>query len=260
VGGFVVVTGIGHAATKWLAELLHRPRRNVVAYHEPLMDLVPKEKNRWANARRLEMDEGAECPPKYRKFVEREIDQHRIAIDVISWLPLATITVLNKWFDANRTIFIVRHGVPQLHSISTKSLWGQYNAGDFLYAEYLRCYWELIGAPGKDWGKWTRWEMLCLWWSTNVFVPDMATRYGQVEVCRMEDLTQDTACLKSLCHTFELNVSIDELVELQGKDINRKVDGDRTPETLWDTWTQEQRSAFRRICGPGMEELGYDVP
>jgi hypothetical protein len=178
----------------------------------------------------------------------------------MSWLPLATTTVLRKWFDVSRVIFLVRHGVPQLHSIYTKSLWNWYTEKDFLYAEYLRCYWEAIGAPWKDWGEWTRWEMLCLWWNTNVFMQELAARYAPVEIHHMEDLTQDIGYLESFCCTFGLSIPTHELGELQGQDVNRKVMGDRAPAVLWNEWTRTQQDAFRRICGPGMEELGYDMP
>ena len=259
-GNLVIVTGIGHAATKWLTTVLHCPQWGVAFHHEPLMGIVPQARGRWERARRLEMNEDAECPSDYYSFIEDNLRSHRIVGDVMSWLPLATMTVLRKWFDVRRTIFIVRHGIPQLHSIATKSLMNQHSTGSFLYNEYLRCYWEMIGAPGKDWEKWTRWEMMCLWWSTNAFMPDMAARYGPVEIHRMEDLTRDVEYLTMFCRVFNIHTQIPELKELQGKDVNRKVSGNRTPKFLWSKWTREQQDAFRRICGPGMERLDYDIP
>ena len=76
----------------------------------------------------------------------------------------------------------------------------------------------------------------------------------------MEDLTQDTGHLSTLCHTFGLEIPVSELKRLQSKDINRKVVGDRKPQTLWNLWSREQQDAFRCICGPRMEELNYELP
>lgn len=270
MGNFIVVTGVGHAATKWLATVMHHPDQNVVFYHEPLMHL---KRGRWMRARHLEMDEDAECPSDYRAFIENNLRSHRVVGDVISWLPLATVTVLKKWFDVRRVIFLVRHGIPQLHSIATKSLMNRHGTDSFLYAKYVRRYWELAGSPGKDWPKWTRWEMMCLWWSTNAFMPDLAAKHVPTEIHCMEDLTQDIEYLIGFCRVINLhtetpklkelqsyNVDRPDLERLQGQDINRKVPGDRTPEFLWSKWTREQQDAFRRICGPGMEKFGYDMP
>jgi hypothetical protein len=43
-------------------------------------------------------------------------------------------------------------------------------------------------------------------------------------------------------------------------DINRKIEGNRSPSFLWRQWSEEQRKTFINICGPAMINFGYNIP
>jgi hypothetical protein len=66
------------------------------------------------------------------------------------------------------------------------------------------------------------------------------------------------AVAKSLQHLAA--PTIREARQHAGVDINRKIDGDRRPERLWSTWTDNQRETFTRICGDTMAQFGYEIP
>jgi len=83
---------------------------------------------------------------------------------------------------------------------------------------------------------------------------------AKVEFRRMEDLIGSVKELDHLCKSFSLTFSGQQLREFQGQDVNRKVEGNRTPAHLWKQWTEKQQADFRRICGSGMEQLGYRMP
>jgi len=255
---FIIVTGIGHAATKWLAMVLNQPKQGVKFEHEPLMRVS---RPTWIAARAAEL-RGAEDSffAKYWPHARQNLKRHRIYGDAMSWEPIA-LRMVNEQIKVGKVIFLVRHGVPQLHSIWNASLWKRKDK--WLYGTYLKEYWKLAGKPFKDWDKWTRWEQICLWWDTNRFMPRLAREWlpdAKIEVRRMEDLTGSVKELSHLCKSLGLAIGGPELHRLQGQDVNRKVEGNRAPAHLWKQWSEKQRADFRRICGRGMKELGYRMP
>jgi hypothetical protein len=261
MGQFVIVTGIGHAATKWLVMVLNRPKQGIRFEHEPLMRVSQPD---WTAARAAEL-RGAEDPffVRYWPHVEQNLSRHHTYGDAMSWNPVA-LQMINEQIKIDRVIFLVRHGVPQLHSIWNASLWNRRDRPtDWLYSEYLKRYWILAGKPGNTWKKWSRWQKICLWWNTNVFMPDIVRKWlpdAKVEVKRTEDLTGSVKELNHLCKSLGLTLGGPQLRELQGQDVNRKVEGNRAPAHLWRQWSEEQKADFIRVCGSGIEKLGYRMP
>lgn len=257
---FVVITGVGHAATKWAAMVLDRPRQGVRFEHEPLMKVS---KPNWPQARRgaLTSLDGAFYTP-YWPHVKKNLARFITYGDSQSWNPLE-MDKLNEKVPIARVIFLVRHGVPQLHSIWQKSLWNRHAVSGYLYGQYLRRYWHLEGQPDPPWHRRNRWRMLCTWWNSNAFMPRIVRKWlpdATVEVHKTEDLTGDVDKLSAFVKSFGLELSDKTLVRLQGQDLNRKVQGVRTATHLWQFWSGKQKSSFKQLCGPGMKKLGYRMP
>jgi hypothetical protein len=84
----------------------------------------------------------------------------------------------------------------------------------------------------------------------------------RVLVRKLEDLTTKEDSLRDLIYRINPNVEFsgDSLKSMQLRDVNRKVQGDRSAENLWSKWTPEQRQAFVRICGNAMDFYGYRIP
>jgi hypothetical protein len=256
VGEFVVVTGIGHAATKWLAMVLDQPRQGIRFEHEPLMKLVKPD---WTRARIAELESDSNYFAKYWSYVKAQLDQFRIYGDSMSWEPTGFLMV-NEQVEINRVIFLVRNGISQLHSIWNVSLLDQSHPNDWLYDIYLKRYWELAERPAPHWENWSHWQRLCLWWNTNAFMPKIVNEWlpsAKVEIQKMEALTGDLHALQIFCRSFGLSLGKETLRKLQGQDVNRKIKGNRLGRYLWQQWSEQQRADFRQICGPGMKELGY---
>ena len=92
----------------------------------------------------------------------------------------------------------------------------------------------------------------------------LADRLGaeKILVYRLDELLEDVDVLFNLFEQINPGVrpSRRDLKILQKTDINRKIRSDRTPESLWTKWTDEQREAFKRMCGPCMEYYRHAIP
>lgn len=260
---FFVGGGIGHCGTKWLAQVLNR---DDVRVHHQLKHTHANRKP-WDAWIKIEAEQGlgGDLFQGYWDIINHELAAYRVVGDMCSWMPLH-IPMVAQHIEIGCIVYLVRNGIQQLHSAAYYSLIRNFKPDHWWFSDYLREYWEIANAPHKPWKDWTRWDKLCLWWQLNAFMPDWLRKQprlrdtADVTVYRTEDLTQDAGTLAELVGSFGLRIPMSELEALQQKDVNRKVKGDRSPEALWQKWTQEQQEAFRRICGPGMKQYGYEVP
>lgn len=254
-----LITGIGHCGTRWLAHALNCPDQGAFFEHEMAYHAT---RQSWKDRQRLAVEKGVgnDVFPAYWSTMAQRRAKYRWVGDSLSWCPIDAVRVA-KLAGAKRVIYLVRHGVQQLHSIAYHSTWGNVSGDHWLYHTYLRQYWELAGSPGKPWDEWSKWEKLCLWWASNDFAATWARdQLGdrEVFVLRLEDLITKKALLQELLDQFYLRVP--DIEALQKHDLNRKVPGDRSPKALWARWSSEERKAFVDICGSAMSAFDYDIP
>lgn len=173
--------------------------------------------------------------------------------DANSWPPWQ-IPKVAKVQDI-RVLYLVRNGIQQLYSLATCSnVWGTYPLKSLAFNVWLRRLWQAMGCPGPEYDKRSRWERLCLLVQANSIMPGRLRAQGlDVKLLRLEDLTGDATRLRALAP----GLSRRALRDWQRQDINRKVEGDRSPGALWAKWNKEQRETFRRMCGETMSTLGY---
>lgn len=255
-----LVTGIGHAGTQWIAHALDRPEQGVRFVHELAYNAT---KITWAKRQMLGLEKGL-AAQEFNPYWDAVKDKPGVRWlgDSMSWHPIeaAQVAAIGAF---ERIIYLVRNGIQQLHSIAYHSTWGNVRPDHPIYGLYLKRYWDMA-RPGPVWEKWTPWEKLCLWWETNDFMPAWLNGYFQGDrdlfTFRFEDLVTRPVLLQELFAQFDLPLTEEEARNLQAVDKNRKVAGDRSPEVLWAKWRPDQREAFRRICGPGMERFGYEIP
>lgn len=256
-GEFSLVTGIGHCGTKWLSTVLNHPDQGTICYHELSHTTSVREwERRQAFLHRQGV--GRSSIPRYWSRIEKDLLQYTHVCDSMSWCPVEAGKIAQA-MDATRVIYLVRNGIQQLHSVAQKSIWKQVGDDHFLYGPFLKRYWELAGKPHQPWSRWSRWEKLCLWWGINDFMPKWIGDHfdGDVDVYRLEDLTTDVPLLSGLLKSYGLEATDQQIKAYQKHDVNRKVQGDRRPETLWKAWTGGEREAFKRICGEGMARYHY---
>ncbi len=261
-GKFVLVTGNGHCGTKWLSRVLHAPDQEMVCYHEHKATLTPLD---WYAAFQHEFRHGIEDGyfDLYYRFFRHQLSRYAAVGDSNSW-TMAHIPLLHRKIKVGLVIHLVRNGIQNVHSSYLHNL-DRWQRDDWFYDSYLRSTWELMGRPGDDWNRLNRWECWCFFWSLNLSMPDwMRRNLGEerVVVVRLEDLTTRVADLQTLLERVNPAAEFEdsELASLQGRDVNRKIRGDRTPHVLWSKWTPEQQTSFRRLCGPTMEHYGYPMP
>lgn len=254
---FSLITGIGHCGTKWLSTVLNRPHQGVICYHElSHLTTIPQWQARQPFVRQKGV--GKNAIPRYWKQISADMNKYKFVCDSMSWCSLESVKV-GAIGNADKIIYLVRDSIQQLYSVANNSIWKNVPDEHFLYQGFLKAYWEIAGKPYKPWGKWNRWEKLCLWCATNEFMPGWMEKnfWGDIEVYCLEDLITDVNLLSRVTKSYGLEFDKPTLRKLQGNDVNRKVQGDRRPATLWARWTPEQRKAFREICGKGMAKYGY---
>lgn len=258
---FVIVGGIGHCGTKWLAQLLDQ--QGIIFYHQYKHTMTSRSWDSW-----LEMEHErplalAEYLEPYCELMRGQMRKYRIVGDAASWMPLG-IPGIDKAIHIDRIVYLIRNGIPQLNSIWHTSQFGTAPNDSWLLANYMKRYWVLAGKPyKKKWAAWTPWEKVCLWWATNTFMPEWLKEQlpeAQIDTYRLEDLTGDIRVLTGLVRSFGLKLPRRKLVAYQGRDVNRKIYNSRDPATVWEAWHKGWRAAFRAICGEGMAQLGYEIP
>lgn len=250
---FWLVAGAGHCGTQWLSRVVDAVP-GWKGYHELRHSLVGMA---WHNSAGFPAD--VDIHSEYWDKMKEELQQDNI-LDSNSWAPFE-IPLVNAIRHVDRVIYLVRNGIQQLHSLKNKShVWAKQPRDSYAYDVWLRQWWR-VGNPGQLWprenyDRMTRFERLCVFIQAHTFAPDWLRAKGlPVEVYRLEDLTTDVDVLQQVA-----NLPAEVLRGWQRADINRKVDGDRTPATLWNSWTEAERDTFLYLCTRAMRQYSYEVP
>lgn len=247
------VVSVGHCGTRWLAEVLDS-RPGMRAYHElknhrgglPWHELIRYEQRYGAASKRYE---------DYWERLRNDLERFDVVVDSNSWQP--TEVPMKGEYRPDHVIYLVRHGVSQIHSLWNGSgVWSGVDLEHYALDGYLRKYWEIAGEPHKPWEEWGRWDRVCLLWLSNALMPDRLRGQGfTVDLYLFEDLTQGRALQEIVPQMTSV-----EMQRWKRRDINRKIEGNRRPQNIWQQWTPEQRKAFIRICSDGMVKYGYEIP
>lgn len=256
---FVLVAGVGHCGTTWLATVMDWPEAGIEGFHEKKLELSP---HNWLDALRYEHSNGVGgLYDLYFRFVADRLHEQAV-VDANSW-ALARIPDVHRRFGLDGVILLVRNGIQTLHSKASANR--GLGRGHWYYTTFLRWNWELAGRPGKEWRKRDKWDCDCFSWSLNYHLVEHlegAVGDDAVVPARLEDLTTDLRRLRRLLERVNGNQDFpsDRLRKLQATDINRKVEGDRSPPSLWSRWSDKQRETFRRVCGRAMRHYSYELP
>jgi hypothetical protein len=265
MGEFVLIACVGHCGSKWLATVLNRPQDGMICMHEGRVMAMEKP---WHVAFQTEWDKGVDAPEfaGFWRHVRRSLKNYDVVGDANDWTPYI-IPEVHKHQPVSRIIYLVRNGIQTMNSVANaSSSWHQFGDASWPIDSFLHRYWELMEKPGKDWAERTRWEKLCVFWKLNWHMVKWLSRElpSDVWLCpqRLEDLTanENPWVLRELMQNFGLEISDEELQQLQAQDINRKVKGNRDPAYIWSQWTEEQREAFLENCGEEMAAFGYEIP
>lgn len=257
---FVLVAGVGHCGTKWLAHVLNRPDDGIVCYHEQKLALAP---GGWQDLLRHGLEYGADdLFTPYFDFMGRKLEEFHVVADSNSW-TFETIPAVHERLPIDLVVSLVRNGIQNVHSMFCTNLSLPRNA--WFYGDFIDSYRQLVGPARADRWLETTWGVWCFYWSLNLTMPTwLAGRIGaeRCVVYRLEDLTKHPSVLGSLLARLRPNVRLSptEWKSLSRNDVNRKVSGDRSLATLWERWTDWQRATFTEICGLCMTHYGYEFP
>lgn len=233
---FEVIASSGHCGTKWLAQVLDAGTDSKW-YHELRLEMCGS----WVES----MGYGLyhKFHKKYWIVLPALIARHYYHMgDSNSWPPFR-LPEINQFQFIDRVIYLTRNPILQLHSLATRSyVWRQehWPPGAILYLEQF----HKIGGYERPLSDMTRWEKLCILVAANQFMPAWLYEQGlTVYQTSLEELTTDVNALMALAP----KLTEGEARAWQQRDINRKVSGERNPDAIWASWTDEQRQAFSEI-------------
>lgn len=249
MGTYNLVVCAGHCGSKWLATVLGA-QPDVTAYHELRQRMGP---GPWHEALQYEPEDSANAA--YFTRVGRELEQGDVW-DSGGW-GLHEVLSVNDLLPIHRIVYLIRHPILQLHSMWWGSgVWREFPLEHYVFEEWLWALWEICPRL-PDYADRTRWGKTCTAVAANAYGPDHLRRFGfDVEMITLESLVTDTAVV----HALAPRLAPDAIRFFQQCDINRKIDGDRSPDTLWASWTAAMRAEFTDICDDVMDRYGYAWP
>jgi hypothetical protein len=260
-GVFFLIVGTGHCGTKWLARALNHPRMGIECFHEEKLNWVTLDYQGCLNYEATHGVGDLYC--NYFAFIRQELRGYFAVGDSHSW-EIRSVPEVHARQPVDRLILLVRNGIQTVNSLYT---WAAgISEDDPLNTDWLRWYWEIMGQPGGDWSSYSAWARWCLRWRANQatahWLEERLRGQTLLRVIRLEDMVGDVEALIDLIQWLHPGAAParSDLQSLQSVDINRKMQGDRSPQAIWATWTAEQREVFAEICGPAMEAYGYEWP
>lgn len=85
----------------------------------------------------------------------------------------------------------------------------------------------------------------------------MKKRFEFEDIFEAENRYENLKELVDFATTFQDGTKL-EYKPLDGW-LDKKFHGSSGEFPSWENWTKEQKATFRHMCGPLMEELGYEV-
>jgi hypothetical protein len=116
----------------------------------------------------------------------------------------------------------------------------------------------------NKWHKMTRFEKLCWAWSKmNGFALANLNYNPNAKIYKFEDIFESENRYDNVKDLVEFATTFQDGTKLDYKPLDgwleKKVHGSSGGFPSWENWTKEQKETFRRMCGPLMEKLGYEV-
>lgn len=254
-----VILTSGHSGSTWLAMICHHPESGSAAFHEPLRNMLghePKGVLRALSSRPSPSRARAELYlAPYERWVGERTKQYAALVEIHAgawehWKGMRELL-------PQRLFLHVRNGIQVVHS----HYYGIRN--DPMSRARFRDSFEPL--PESEYGlddldeSESDFAKVCFSWKEQERIP---VELGRARLIRLEDLTTSATQLREFVEeTTGLTLANDKCVELQAVVVNRKVEGDRSPENLfWNVWNEPQRSLFTRICSQTMADFGYELP
>lgn len=243
------VLGTGRSGTQLLSDLLHRDG-DISVFHEPnfdvdvgTMDALRRDKNLaveyWRNFRSFEIYKRWKSKPEARLYGEVNGTIRFQAPAIRELYPEAKLFLVSR--DGRGVVRSVM-GWPQFYGPEAKGAYALEPLKDDPYAE---C-----------WQGMTRFEKICwAWMDTNEFLMQIISSGRWMQ---LEKIASDyDYCNNHLLKPLSISISYENWDACVAKKSRNATSEYAFPS--WDEWTEEQRDAFKRICGETMLKLGYKL-
>lgn len=253
-----LVMGAGHNGSKWFATVLDA-QAYIRADHEMRMTMC---RMPWTKAHRYGPRDAVNAA--YWKYIDHMFASGvDIYYDCNSWMPWEVPDIP---IPIDRIVYLVRNPIVQLESLrTTVATWKRYDAASWEWNFWLRNWWSAanrydldVGITGFD--DMSEFGKLCLMVAGNATMPSLLQdgyNHARVDVVKLESLVDDER-FRELRRYVDMHP--DDMRRWTARDINRHTTGDRSPETIWWSWTDEERETFNSLVAVPMRDLMYVAP
>lgn len=175
------------------------------------------------------------------------------------------LDILSEVFEHHRIVYIVRDGRGWVQS---KMNWGQmYNKSTIrgVFAHTWPTALEMESDPYRSkWNSMSRFERICWAWTRlNRYALDTVRENPNARVFRFEDIFKSENRYQHLAElvNFATDMPGVDPVPAEALDgwLDRRIHKSSGDFPAWSEWSTQQKQQFIEICGPLMEELGYEL-
>lgn len=177
----------------------------------------------------------------------------------------ALVDTLPEVFTHHRAVYIIRDGRGWVRS---KMNWGEmYGKGKLrsIFAHTWPTAPEIAEDPYADqWHTMSRFERICwAWTKLNGYALDIVQDNPSARVFRFEDIFKSENRYQHLAElvNFATDMPGVDPVPAEALDgwLDRRIHKSSGDFPAWSEWSTQQKQQFIEICGPLMEELGYEL-
>jgi len=196
-----------------------------------------------------------------KKFIENPIS-HVYLESNLGYYGL--IDLLPKVFDQHNILFVTRDGRDWVESwIKWGSMYNKSTIRKAIGHNWPKAC-EFDNDPYKNiWYQMSNFEKLCWAWSKlNSFALDCLKQNPNATLVRFEDIFESENGYENLKAAVDFATHFNDGTKLEYKPLDGWLENkvhSSGKKSSSDNWTKQQKETFQRMCGPLMEELGYEM-
>ena len=243
------VMGSGRSGTQLIANLLDASGKSVV-FHEPnfMEDVGTMDMLRRDPVQAVRYWQEFRCVELYRRWKSAP---EGMMYGEVNGTIRYQVQAIKQLFPEAKMVLMTRDGRGVVRSVmGWRQFYGPRSKGAFALA-------PLPGDPFElEWPNMNRFERICWGWQDTY---ELLMRH--IPSTHWLTLEQSTSDFDYFDRQFTQNVSLSISHELWHQHTTQK-SRNATKEysfPAWDQWTDAQKLAFNRICGPTMRKLGYSI-
>lgn len=253
----------GRTGTEFLAKFFDQNFKNIKASHEPRLSI--RDVGIGYHLKEIKLGMAYRYFLAYRNSLFHQLGKNKCRSYIESNPFLySLIPMIKKYFYRSKILIVIRDGRSYMRSAYSKAPQAAFPDILFYSDNDQKERLKACDIPGdkysESWNEMTRFEKVCWYWVTinkKILEDVKGTDYLLVKYEDIFNDKDDYSTIRKIVKYFELtDFQVDSDIS---KVMKNKIN--ENPKYLlpknYDEWDNEYKSAFEKICGPLMQELGY---